>query len=92
MSGQHLFFDLILKVYHQIYSGKAPFYTVKNEFTIIRKIGKGERPSENDHPGVPTYLWDIITLCWSQNAKDRPSMVEVVRRLTSIQRAPRSRR
>lgn len=60
---------------------------IKNDLTIFLKISRGERPSANDHPGMPAFLWDIITLCWSQKAAERLSIAEVLQRLTSNQRA-----
>lgn len=41
----------------------------------------GERPSRPAHPSLNDPLWELIQRCWSDAAKDRPEMTEVVKDL-----------
>jgi serine/threonine protein kinase len=43
---------------------------------MVPRIVKGARLRR--HPNIPDMFWELITQCWSQNPRDRPSFSEIV--------------
>ena len=48
----------------------------KSVFEIIRRVGSGVRLARAE--GIPDFYWDLITRCWDQDPKKRPSFREIV--------------
>jgi serine/threonine protein kinase len=57
---------------YEILSRQAPFESVRNDLTIMRKVINGIRPERLDlyNPG---RIWTIIVQCWAQDPDKRPS-------------------
>ena len=57
-------------------TGKKPFSEFGDNISKIwQSISNGVRPSFSDD--VPQKMKDLISKCWSQKAKDRPSFEEI---------------
>ena len=69
---------------YYIVTGIEPFSKngVKISFSnLISNISNGNRPEFI--PGIPEKMINLISRCWSQNPKDRPSFDEIFNELTS---------
>lgn len=73
-------------------SGKGPFFGL-HETTVILRVMQDQPPTPEDHPDLPPSdpLWDLMRVCWDKNAAARPTMQEVLGKVShfasSIERA-----
>ncbi|KAL2913436.1 hypothetical protein HK105_207048 [Polyrhizophydium stewartii] len=68
-----------------ILTGKAPFADEPHAEAVAIWIRDGERP---DRPaGIPDALWSVIVDSWNDDAAQRPSFREIVRRLEALPHA-----
>lgn len=68
-------FSLIL---YEILTGKKPFSNLKtNEQILYHVVFKGSRPEVNKD-SKPLYLYQLMTKCWNQDPKLRPTFEEIV--------------
>ncbi|OCF54632.1 TKL/TKL-CCIN protein kinase [Kwoniella mangroviensis CBS 10435] len=66
---------------YEVLTGSVPFGYVDD--SIVRKnIKNGARPARPS--GVEDSLWHLLTKCWAQNPKDRPTFEVVVEQLSTI--------
>ncbi|WVW80744.1 hypothetical protein I302_102730 [Kwoniella bestiolae CBS 10118] len=66
---------------YEVLTGSVPFGYVDD--SIVRKnIRNGARPARPS--GVEDSLWHLLTKCWAQNPKDRPTFEVVVEQLSTI--------
>ncbi|KAJ7705507.1 kinase-like domain-containing protein [Mycena rosella] len=71
-------------VCYEILTGKAPFYELSNDATIIFKVIGGDRPTRPLSCSATTVydsLWDLIQDCWQGNPDLRPTAAQIVERL-----------
>ena len=69
---------------YEIVTGKEPFSEkgkTANLKTLLKKITTGGRPEFTE--GVQDNMKELITQCWSQDAKDRPSFETIFQKLSS---------
>lgn len=68
---------------HSFVSGEPPWMKLPNHFVIINNVAFiGARP---EIPlDTPRELVDIITDCWAQSPKDRPTAQEVLQRSSDL--------
>ena len=64
-------------------TGDIPFADISLTVTVALKVLSGQRPpepAEEEYPPgvIPSKLWKLITTCWSQDPKDRPTAADVV--------------
>ena len=74
-----LLFDFI----SQVYSGKAPFYELREDAAVLLRVIKGGRPTKpSGTPGrvMPDQLWNIVKAAWHQQPSKRLSITAVLRR------------
>jgi serine/threonine protein kinase len=64
-----------------IVAGQAPFADLRKTLKIMNQITSGERPPLP--VGLPQACCDLITDCWNQNPRLRPTFPEIVGRLKS---------
>lgn len=73
-------------------TSSMPFDSRHSIGDIIDTIDAGGRPSRPNrkliHHGLDDRLWFLITRCWAQDPKARPSMSEVLRELEDMRRLP----
>ncbi|KAI3609866.1 hypothetical protein WG66_007610, partial [Moniliophthora roreri] len=60
----------------ELYTGKPPFEDVPRDTAALFKVMAGERPARPSRMG--DWLWNIVTMCWSQERAERPSMSRVM--------------
>ncbi|KAJ7585171.1 kinase-like domain-containing protein [Mycena floridula] len=69
----------------EILTGRAPYYTVKNEAEVLIRVLNGEKPP---HPPIgiddTDDLWAIIDGCMARRARERPDMRDVVKTLRTV--------
>ncbi|KZT74067.1 kinase-like protein [Daedalea quercina L-15889] len=66
------------------FTGKVPFPHARNEGSVIRRIGEGERPPrpvEATRLGLSDQAWTVMERCWRPKPSARPSIAEVITRL-----------
>ncbi|KAK8871543.1 hypothetical protein M9Y10_007275 [Tritrichomonas musculus] len=69
---------------YEIVSGKEPFSTRGKPIKLVdlgNKVMSGGRPEFTE--GVTEKMKDLITQCWSQDYKDRPSFDEIFKKLST---------
>jgi len=64
-------------LYYATFFNTAPFHG-KNEYQIIRSVTKGTRPERLNSPAIDNGVWELIQLCWSHNASERPTMQKII--------------
>ena len=62
------------------FTGAAPFVD-KPPRAAMSAIAGGERPSRPTHPNLADGLWALTQECWNQEARRRPSVLEIMRGL-----------
>ncbi|EIN04609.1 kinase-like protein [Punctularia strigosozonata HHB-11173 SS5] len=76
-------------VCYEIYTSRAPFFTIKRDAAVIFRVMNGERPAytiQNIPYGLPpANIEGLITKCWDQLPEKRPSAAQVVE---CLQKAP----
>ncbi|KAJ7795795.1 kinase-like domain-containing protein [Mycena olivaceomarginata] len=68
-------------VCYEILTGKAPFFEISRDITVIIKVLEGLRPSRPDTIPVDHDLWLLLQDCWQATPGDRPSISQIVQRL-----------
>ncbi|KAG8925978.1 hypothetical protein FRC02_009291 [Tulasnella sp. 418] len=65
----------------QLYSGNAPFYSLRNSHhLIIKAIGLEHKTSpREEHPNVPDWAWELAEGCWTTNCTKRPTIAAVLK-------------
>ncbi|OCH90816.1 kinase-like protein [Obba rivulosa] len=67
----------------EIFSGEPPFSCIWDDM-VVPRITAGERPGRPPnvaHTGLSDYAWDLVQRCWQQDAKRRPCITQVQRRI-----------
>jgi hypothetical protein len=75
----------------QLATGHAPFHDL-SQFAAVLRITNARRPPRPTDGGpncllVTDALWATIQACWAQNAAERPTTVDIVSQLASMDRA-----
>ena len=76
-------------VVYEVLSGQAPFAALK-EYIVIRKViegGRPERPEGAVRMWFTADLWRMLKLCWTTQARSRPSIETVLECLEQISSA-----
>ncbi|KAF7351294.1 Protein kinase domain-containing protein [Mycena sanguinolenta] len=68
-------------VCYEIWTGKAPFFELPRDGTVIMKVVEGLRPSRPTTIPFNDSLWLLLQDCWKTEPRDRPSASQIVRRL-----------
>jgi len=74
----------------EILTGQPPFHNIKLDSVVIAKVVKGTRPERPEVSQVDDALWNLLTRCWDQDPKCRPSIAEVLKTLTAARPGPSS--
>lgn len=69
-------------IMYEIYTGRFPF-PKKTPIQLMFHVTEGNRPIFYEEDRVPKVLEDLITRCWAEDPKKRPSFEEIVDILTS---------
>lgn len=64
-------------------SRELPFKSFESSYSIMWSVFDGHRPPLLD--GCPKVIEKLMTACWDKSPLVRPSMAEVVERLTRIE-------
>ncbi|KAF8056270.1 kinase-like domain-containing protein [Lyophyllum atratum] len=77
-------------VCYEIFTGNIPYVDILKEFTVMHKVMSGVRPARPSDStgawlewGLTESIWSLMEDCWKQNPKERPSIEQVISRLTS---------
>jgi serine/threonine protein kinase len=71
----------------EVYTGQVPFADVRNEWVIVERVIKGERPRRPSGANFMTdELWNLVNACWHQDRAARPKSGLIVDRLKHILR------
>ncbi|KAG6845132.1 hypothetical protein H0H87_000368 [Tephrocybe sp. NHM501043] len=80
--------SLGLTLFHQIFTGRLPYFEAIRESTVIMTILRGGTPTrpQNGDPswverGLNDRIWDLLKDCWKFEPSDRPDMGSVISRL-----------
>ena len=63
----------------EVFGGVTPYHDLHHDMQVMLAIGRGERPTRP--PGIPDLLWQLISLCCSVQAADRPDIQTILRYL-----------
>ncbi|KAL0056751.1 hypothetical protein AAF712_016638, partial [Marasmius tenuissimus] len=66
----------------EVYTGKPPFYELRNNMVVMLHVCEGKRPPQP--PRMPKDVWALVNRCWDQQSDLRPSAQEVCRELARI--------
>lgn len=68
---------------YEVITGKEPFSELGNItiFELAKKVIQGYRPQFTDD--IPEKMIYLISKCWSQNIKERPSFEEIFKQLSN---------
>ncbi|KAG6847270.1 hypothetical protein H0H93_009148, partial [Arthromyces matolae] len=77
-------------VCYEIFTGNIPFFGTKFDASVSHKILSGLRP-ECPSPSSPSWtdwgltlgIWSLMEWCWNPDPAQRPSSIEIDRRLTA---------
>ncbi|KDR69953.1 hypothetical protein GALMADRAFT_230311 [Galerina marginata CBS 339.88] len=58
----------------EIITRHPPFSHRRHVYGVIMDITSGIRPSRPESAQMTDDIWDLLTKCWSHEAKDRPNM------------------
>jgi serine/threonine protein kinase len=74
-------------VIYETVSGNIPFHE-NRDVAIFAKVARGERPTRGTE--FPDRLWKMMESCWAPEAKDRPSIEDVLQclQMVSISKSP----
>lgn len=67
----------------EVFTGNVPFVEQSNQEVVFQILG-GVRPGMPENAkevGLTAQMWKLITSCWQENPKKRPTIGEVVVRL-----------
>ncbi|GLB42987.1 putative cysteine protease [Lyophyllum shimeji] len=77
-------------VCYEIFAGEVPFANIQLDVTVILKITSGARPARPkplspswQQWGLTENIWTVMQDCWKRDPLERPSIEEVIRRLSS---------
>ncbi|KAG5637004.1 hypothetical protein H0H81_006148 [Sphagnurus paluster] len=81
-------------VCYEIFTDDHPFPELNQNYAVVIKVAKGERPNQpkENHiveRGLDDRMWSLMEDCWQQDPRDRPTAVEVVARLQRLAVDPR---
>ncbi|KAJ7432091.1 kinase-like domain-containing protein [Mycena latifolia] len=71
----------------EIMSGLEPYHHLTTDYTVLKYMISGGRPirSHVDQLAVPRRMWKLLTVLWSQDPSQRPSMLDALRALAQIE-------
>lgn len=66
--------------------GHPPFPEIKLNYTVMLRVGQGERPSKPLDPshearGLTCEMWTLMEECWNHIPEKRPETAQIVARL-----------
>ncbi|KAG8915980.1 hypothetical protein FRC00_002195 [Tulasnella sp. 408] len=69
---------------------KCPFWKIKKDIAVINQVlYKKQTPSQEDHPSLEDpALWDLLRRCWKCEPSERPTMIEVCKKLGAVGYGP----
>ncbi|KAK7063386.1 kinase domain-containing protein [Favolaschia claudopus] len=73
-------------VCYEILTGQLPFWELSNDVQIMFAVHKGERPiltPECTGTAALDSLWTILQECWDTDASNRPTISDIIIKLTS---------
>jgi len=65
----------------EIFAGEVPFFGL-SQVAFVLSVVSGKRPPKKD--GFPSRLYELLCVCWMQEAEKRPSMKVVCSSLAKI--------
>lgn len=82
-------FSFAMIAFEVVTGGRRPFAGM-GDIQILGALMDKKRPTRairrNDHIEVPNWAWELIERCWTEDAKERPTFVDVYEEL--LQRLP----
>jgi hypothetical protein len=70
-------FSVCILMTRQTFFNTAPFEG-KTEHQIIRLVTNRLRPERLNSPAIDNGVWELIQLCWSHKASERPTMQKII--------------
>jgi hypothetical protein len=77
----------MIHVFFQIFTGEIPFHDVLNNFAVMFKVTRGERPNRPSgvaDRGLNDLMWGLMQDCWEHNPTRRPTALQIVERLPHV--------
>jgi hypothetical protein len=70
----------------QIFTGRVPFYEVREQVVIIRTIEgrRPQRPSDSVELGLSDSIWELVLAGWNSEPSERPRVQAFVSLLENI--------
>ncbi|KAF8331207.1 kinase-like domain-containing protein, partial [Amanita rubescens] len=68
-------------LYYTIFFDIVPFHG-KNSLQIMWSVTSGDRPDRFQSPRMDDDTWNLIESCWKSRPSERPTMEEIMKRLT----------
>ncbi|KAK2463326.1 hypothetical protein APHAL10511_004637 [Amanita phalloides] len=78
---QQTYTRLVASTMRCIFFDRVPFLN-KNEFQITMLVTSGRRPDRPTEPRMANDVWNLIQDCWASNPSERPTMEDVVAKMT----------
>ncbi|KAF5373249.1 hypothetical protein D9615_007439 [Tricholomella constricta] len=76
-------------VCYEIFTGRIPFFELPRDTAVMLRVQTGTRPSRPEASsvswsswGLTEALWSLMGDCWRQHPGDRPTVGDVIARLT----------
>ncbi|KAF7360269.1 Protein kinase domain-containing protein [Mycena venus] len=68
-------------VCYEMLTGKAPFFEIPRDVTVIIKVLEGLRPSRPETIPINDNLWSLLQDCWKEKSCDRPNVSQIIKQL-----------
>lgn len=70
----------------QVLTGQIPFHYIRTDSVVIGMVAGGRRPDrkKSQIPAEAEPLWSILEACWAKEMEARPTMDDVVGRLSIL--------
>lgn len=71
----------------QVFTDQLPFYDIRSDRIMMLRVMKGLRPtkpSSDQALELSAEIWEVMERCWGHSPAERPSVDQVVERLSGI--------
>jgi len=68
----------------EIRTGKKPFFWLRNDYTVLFNVQKGEQPERSKYPTIVHNMWPLLVNCWDRDPSKRLDIGIVMERLETV--------
>lgn len=61
----------------QVLTGRMPFFEFKHDTHVLLSVMRGKIPRRPEIDAITDDIWHLLTSCWDQNPKSRPSVKNI---------------